>query len=206
MSGMTDPQDGSLLPKPVLWRVQLPHSVWALQVMGLLPYDLQPMLQLQSAGLRAEYCMQDILHAARIRNASPDFNADTLRAVAQRVNPKRYDLCNQKLRLHRCSADQILDFVYGVDHVIDVGERVYAGVDLTLNAAALADKVNKAQQLTKMRAYIGIRQFIVVHMVGDWNNPDPAIVRKSTDAFWDALCDAFNGPADRVHVVRFHVS
>ena len=174
--------------------------------MGHLPYVFSTMLQLQSAGLRAEYCMQDILHAARIRNASPDFKVDNLVAVAQRVNPKRYDLCNQKLRLHRCSADQILDFVYGVDHVIDVGERVYAGIDLTLNAAGVANKVSKAQQLTKMRAHIGIRQFVVVHMVGDWNNPDPAVVRKSTDALWDALCDAFNGPADRVHVIRFYVS
>lgn len=164
------------------------------------------MLQLQSAGLRAEYCMQDILHAAKIRNASPDFNADTLRVVAQRVNAKRYDLCNEKLRLHRCSADQILDFVYGIDHVIDVGERVYAGIDLTLNAAGLAPKVSKAQQLTKMRAHIGVRHFFVVHMVGNWNDPDPAVIRKSTDEFWDALCDAFNGPADRVHVFTFHVS
>lgn len=191
---------------PALWRVQLPQSVWALLVQGQLPYVTSIMLQLQSAGLRAEYCMQDILHAARIRNASPDFKADTLRAVAQRVNSKRYDLCNEKLRLHRCSADQILDFVYGVDHVIDVGERVYAGVDLTLNAAGVANKVSKAQQLTKLRAHIGIRQFFVVHMVGDWSDPDPAVVRKSTDAFWDALCDAFNGPADRVHVIRFYVS
>lgn len=164
------------------------------------------MLQLQSAGLRAEYCMQDILHAARIRNASPDFDADSLRAIAQRVNPKRYDLCNEKLRLHRCSADQILDFVYGVDHVIDVGERVYAGIDLTLNAAGVANKVSKAQQLTKLRAHIGIRHFIVTHMVGDWQDPDPAAIRRSTDSFWDALCDAFNGPPDRVHVMRFHVS
>ena len=123
------------------------------------------MLQVQPAGLRAENLMQGILHAARICNASPNFHAETLRAVAQRVNPKRYELCNKKLRLHRCSSDQILDFVYGVDHVIDVGERVYAGIDLTLNAAGIANKVSKARQLTKMRAHIGIRQFIVVR----WN-------------------------------------
>jgi hypothetical protein len=150
--------------------------------------------------------MQDILLAARIRNASPDFKADNLLAIAQKVNPRRYEQCNEKLRLHRCSADQILDSVYGVDHVIDVGERVYAGIDLTLNAAGVASKVSKAQHLTKMRAHVGIRQFFVVQMVGDWNDPDPAVVRKSTDAFWDALCDAFNGPADRVHAIRFHVS
>ena len=136
-------------------------------VRGFCSFSSQFMLQLQSSGIRAEYCMQDILHAARIRNASPDFNADTLRSVAQRVNPKRYELCNQKLRLHRCSADQILDFVYGVDHVIDVGERVYAGIDLTLDSAGVANKVSKAQRMTKMRAHIGIRQFFVVQMVGD---------------------------------------
>ena len=164
------------------------------------------MLQVQPAGLRAENLMQGILHAARICNASPNFHADTLRAVAQRVNPKRYELCNKKLRLHRCSSDQILDFVYGVDHVIDVGERVYAGIDLTLNAAGIANKISKARQLTKMRAHIGIRQFIVVHMVGDWSDPDPAVIRQSTDEFWESLCDAFNGPADRVHSIQFRVS
>ena len=30
-----------------------------------------------------------------------------------------------------------------------------------------------------MRAHIGIRQFIVVHMVGDWSDPDPAVIRQS---------------------------
>ena len=164
------------------------------------------MLQVQPAGLRAENLMQGILRAARICNASPDFRADTLRAVAQRVNPRRYGLCNKRLRLHRCSADQILDFVYGVDHVIDVGERVYAGIDLTLNDFAVANKVSKAQKLTKMRAHIGIRQFFVVHMVGDWSDPDPAVIRQSTDEFWESLCDAFNGPSDRVHAFRFYVS
>ena len=149
--------------------------------MGRLPHSIFLMLQVQPAGLRAEHLMQGILHAARICNASPDFRADTLRAVAQRVNPRRYGLCNKRLRLHRCSADQILDFVYGVDHVIDVGERVYAGIDLTLNDFAVADKVSKAQKLTKMRAHIGIRQFFVVHMLGDWADPDPAVIRQSTD-------------------------
>ena len=174
--------------------------------MGRLPHSIFLMLQVQPEGLRAEYLMQDILNAARICNALPDFDADTLRVVAQRVNPKRYDLCNEKLRLHRCSADQILDFVYGVDHVIDVGERVYAGIDLTLNASGIAKKVSKARKLTQMRAHIGIRQFIIVHMVGDWSNPDRDVIRKSTDEFWGELCDAFNGPVDHVHIFNFYVS
>jgi hypothetical protein len=43
-------------------------------------------------------------------------------------------------------------------------------------------------------------------MVGNWNDPDPSVIRKSTDEFWDALCDAFEGAADRVHVFTFRVS
>jgi len=82
------------------------------------------MLQSLPAGLQAENCMQKILRKARIRNASVDFNAENLRAVAQLANPSRYIACNKKLYLKQCSADQILDFVYGVDHVIDVGENV----------------------------------------------------------------------------------
>ena len=57
-----------------------------------------------------------------------------------------------------------------------------------------------------MRTHIGIRQFFVVHMVGDWSDPDPAVIRQSTDEFWESLCDAFNGPADRVHSIQFRVS
>lgn len=150
--------------------------------------------------------MAAVLRKARIRNASPDFNANNLRSVAQLVAPARYTACNKHLRLDRCGAEQLLDCLYGVDHVIDVGEGVYAGIDLTLNAAQLSSKVSKATSLTKLRAAVGIRQFFVVQMIGDFQNPEPAVVSKSIDSFWEALEDAFNGKPDQVRVVRFHVS
>jgi hypothetical protein len=150
--------------------------------------------------------MAVLLHKARIRNASPDFSADNLRSVAQIINPRRYQQCNQHRVLSKCNADQLLDFVYGVDHVIDVGEGVYAGIDLTLNAAQLSKKVRQAHGLTKLRAAVGIRQFFVVHMVGDFQYPNQDVINCSMDAFWSALEDAFNGRPDQVCVFRFHVS
>jgi len=150
--------------------------------------------------------MAVLLHKARIRNASPDFSADNLRSVAQIINPRRYQQCDKHRILSKCNADQLLDFVYGVDHVIDVGEGIYAGIDLTLNAAQLSRKVSKAGQLTKLRAAVGIRQFFVVHMVGDFQYPNQEVIDRSMNAFWDALEDAFNGRPDQVRVFCFHVS
>lgn len=164
------------------------------------------MLSVPTTGVRAENCMAVLLHKARIRNASPDFNADNLRSVAQIINPKRYEQCNKHRILRKCNTDQLLDFVYGVDHVIDVGENIYAGIDLTLNAAQVSSKVSKAEQLTKLRAAIGIRQFFVVHMVGDFQYPDTQVIQRSTDELWDAMEYAFNGKPDRVRSLCFHVS
>jgi hypothetical protein len=164
------------------------------------------MLTVPTTGIRAENCMAALLRKARIRNASPDFNADNLRAVAQIIAPRRYEQCNKHRILRKCNVDQLLDFVYGVDHVVDVGEGVYAGIDLTLNAAQISQKVSKAGSLTKLRAAAGIRQFFVVHMVGDFRYPNNETIQTSTDAFWDAMENAFNGKADQVHIFHFHVS
>ena len=150
--------------------------------------------------------MKGTLDAARIRNASLDFSSDSLLATAQRVDPRRYSRCMEKLRLHRCSSDQILDFVFGVDHVIDVGESVYAGIDLTVDPMRYASKVRKAQSLCKLRMHIGIEQFFVVLMVGDIYKINKEAIRRSTEDFWDALVDSFNGPVNRVHCFRFYIS
>ena len=69
------------------------------------------------------------------------------------VDPRRYSRCMEKLRLHRCSSDQISDFVLA-DHVIDVGESVYAGIDLTVDPMRYASKVWKAVNMQIKNAYL----------------------------------------------------
>ncbi len=164
------------------------------------------MLSVPTTGVRAENCMAVMLHKARIRNASPDFNADNLRSVAQIVDPIRYAKCDKHIVLHKCKADQILDCVYGVDHVIDMGESVYVGIDLTLDASKVSSKVSKAQSLTKLRAAVGIRQFFVVHMIGDLRYPNQATIQQSMDSLWDAMEASLNGRPDQTRALRFYVS
>jgi hypothetical protein len=164
------------------------------------------MLSVPTTGVRAETCMAVMLRQARIRNASPDFNANNLRSVAQVINPVRYAKCNKHRILSKCDASQLLDFVYGVDHVVDVGEGVYAGIDLTLDASKLSQKISKAQSLSKLRAAIGIRQFFVVQMIGDFQYQNKEVVRQSIDMLWQVMEETFNGRADQVKLIRFHVS
>ena len=163
------------------------------------------MLQVQAAGVRAENCMADLLQKARIRNASPDFDADNLRIVAQMIDSKRYAKCDKHRILAKCDAAQLLDFVYEVDHVIDVGENIYVGIDLTLDPFSVSSKIRKAMDLRQLRESIGIHDHFVVHMVGDFQCPNPEVVKQSIEDFWQAMAEAINSPAS-VHCFRFHVS
>lgn len=157
-------------------------------------------------GLRAETFMERLLHAARIRSAASDFLPETLLNTAKVVNPRRYQATNEHIRLNRAGSRELLDHLFGVDHVIDLGERIYVSVDTTVSPSAVAKKMAKGNGLSQLRAAVGIHQHIVLLVVGDFDTPNPEVLAKSIDQFWTLMCDAINGPANRVRFFRLHVS
>jgi hypothetical protein len=106
----------------------------------------------------------------------------------------------------RMTAAQLLDHVYGLDHVIDVGEGVLVGIDITLDHSKLAGKVRKASDLRKLTSRIGIRSVCVIHLVGDIDHPDTDVIDASIERFWDELTDHLNSGVSSVHSFRFYVS
>jgi hypothetical protein len=164
------------------------------------------MLPLLSEGLRAERVVHRALQMAHIRTAASDFTTAQLRLIAKTLCPKRLARVAEFHHISKLTPAELLDYVFGVDLVVDMGEQVYAGIDTTLAANEVAAKVHKAMGLTKLRAKAGIRQFFVVHIVGDALNPDPSVLATSVESLWSDICEAFNGKPDRVGVIRFHVS
>lgn len=164
------------------------------------------MLTRTSFGLRAEQFVERLFQAARIRSCGSIFSADVLLNSAKTVDPRRYQTCNSQVKLNRCNASELLDRLYGVDHVIDLGEDVYVSVDTTVSPAAVAKKMRKALELSKLRSAVGIHQHFVVMVVGDIDNPNANVMAKSINDLWNALCEAANGPANRVRSFRLHIS
>ena len=161
-----------------------------------------------SYGLQLEATFKSILHSAGIRQAEGDFSAQSLLLDANRINSSRVARVNEFRLLNRSTAEQILDWVYGIDHLIDVNgtDKVYAAIDLTANKAAVAQKMAKALQHRPMWSELGVEQFFVIHVDGD-----PADLTKGgaialIDKLWVEMEAAFNGPFGRVHKIALTIA
>ena len=156
------------------------------------------MLPLLSYGIKAERLMKNIFNVYRIRNASSDFDADFLLNTAQLVDPVRYKKCMSihKLGAHAYSPEQILDYLYGLDFVIDVGSDQYVGLDFTVNAAKVPAKLSKCHSLSRMSKSININHSIVILIVGDLDNPDPTVIQSSTKSLMRDLFASFETSSD----------
>ena len=77
-------------------------------------------IALPSYGLQLEATFKSILRAAGIRQAEGDFNAQALLLDAQRINAQRLATCSKHFDASKATAEQLLDWVYGIDHLIDV--------------------------------------------------------------------------------------
>lgn len=162
------------------------------------------MLTIPTYGIQLENTFKRILRSAGIRQAEGDFTAASLLMDAHRINPGRVARVNEFRVLNKCTADQILDFVYGIDHLIDVNgtDQIYAAIDLTANAAKVNEKQLKAQRLRPMWAGLGVEQFFIVHADGDHadlTKPGAAVL---IEKLWADMEAAFNGPSGRVHVIH----
>ena len=161
-------------------------------------------LSIPSYGLQLEATFKSILRAAGIRQAESDFNAQALLLDAQRINPSRLATCAKHFDAGKATADQLLDWVYGIDHLIDVAgeEKVYAAIDLTANSSAVGSKMSKALQHRSMWSELGVCQFFVVHVDGDPADLTKAGAAAVIEQLWAQMEEAFNGPSGRVHVIR----
>lgn len=164
------------------------------------------MLTITSPGIRAEGVFRHCLRRARIEQVEGRFEPRLLVGNALSYGERRLQQVLKHRNIGRMSAAQLLDHIYGLDHVIDVGENVLVGIDITLDHTKLADKVRKASDLRKLTSRIGIRSVWVVHLVGDINNPDPEVIDASINSFWEALEDRLNNGGSSVHSFRFHIS
>ena len=156
-----------------------------------------------SYGIQLEATFKSILRAAGIRQAESDFNATALLLDAQRINPSRLASCSKHFDAHKANAAQLLDWVYGIDHLIDVNgtDQVYAAIDLTANGSAVGQKMSKALSHRPMWSELGVQQFFVVHMVGDASDMTKASAAALIDELWNQMAEAFNGPSGRVHKI-----
>ena len=157
-------------------------------------------------GEAAEQLLDGLFSLTGFSAAAPELTKERLLETAMRVDPRRYHAVSQHHKLARCSRDEILDYLYGVDHLIDVGEGLYVSVDTTANPNAVATKVSKAQSYSKLRAAVGIHQHFVVFVVGIITRPSAYVMADSINRFHDEMVEALNGPANRVRHFRLHVS
>lgn len=161
-----------------------------------------------SYGLQLEATFKSILRSAGIRQAEGDFSAPALLLDAQRINASRLASCAKHFNPTKATAEQLLDWVYGIDHLIDVNgtDKIYAAIDLTANKAAVPQKMAKALQHRSMWAELGVEQFFVIHVDGD-----PADMTKGgaialIDKLWAQMEAAFNSPTGRVHTITLKIA
>ena len=105
--------------------------------------------------------------SAGIRQAEGDFNAPALLLDAQRINASRLACCAKHFNPAEATAEQLLEWVYGIDHLIDVNgtDKIYAAIDLTANKAECEDGQGPAHR--SMWSELGVEQFFVIHVDGD---------------------------------------
>jgi hypothetical protein len=164
------------------------------------------MLVTASPGIRAESVFRQCLRRARIEQVEDRFEPRFLIGTALSYGGTRLQKVLKHRNIGKATAAGVLDHVYGLDHVIDVGEGVLVGIDVTLDHTKLADKVRKASDLRKITSRIGVQSVCVIHLVGDINHPDPEVVDASIERFWDELADRLNSGSSSVHSFRFHIS
>ena len=157
-------------------------------------------------GPAAEKLLDQLFFCADFPNAISSLSKEMLIETSKRLAPKRYQTVNEIHNLKRCSANEILDFLYGIDHLIDVGENTLISIDTTADPKAVASKVGKAQNLSRLCAAIGVQQHFVVFVAGLIMNPDAEVMAVSVNNFWDEMVDALNGPSHRVRSHRLYVS
>jgi hypothetical protein len=163
------------------------------------------MLTIPTYGIQLEHTFKRILKAAGIRQAEGDFNAAALLLDANRIDAQRVATANRHRLLNKATAEQLLDWVYGIDHLIDVNggaEPVYAAIDLTANGSKVNQKELKAQRLRPMWQGLGVEQFFIVHVTGDPADLTKAGAAALIDKLWAQMEAAFNGPTGRVHTIR----
>jgi hypothetical protein len=163
------------------------------------------MLTIPTYGIQLETTFRRILKAAGIRQAEGDFNATALLLDAQRLDAKRLARCAQHFNPAKSTAADLLDKVFGIDHLIDVNggaEPVYAAIDLTANGSKVNAKQLKAQSLRPMWQGLGVSQFFIVEVVGDPADLSKAGAAALIDKLWADMESAFNGPEGRVHIIR----
>ena len=172
------------------------------------PTTYQMTLTIPSYGLQLEATFKSILRAAGIRQAEGDFNAQALLLDAQRINAQRLATCSKHFDASKATAEQLLDWVYGIDHLIDVSgnEQVYAAIDLTANKSAVPQKMAKALQHRSMWSELGVTQFFVVHVDGDPTDLTKTGAAAVIEQLWADMEAAFNGPSGRVHVIRIKLA
>jgi hypothetical protein len=166
------------------------------------------MLTIPSYGLQLEATFKRILRAAGIRQAEGDFTAAALLFDANRINPQRVARVNEFRFVNKATAEQLLDWVYGIDHLIDVNggaDPVYAAIDLTANGSKVNAKQLKAQGLRDMWQGLGVEQFFIVHIDGDMADLTKPGAAALIEKLWADMEAAFNGPRGRVHVITLKI-
>ena len=154
-------------------------------------------------GLQLEATFKQILRSAGIRQAESDFTAQSLLLDAQRINARRLATCSKHFNPAKATAAELLDWVYGIDHLIDVNgtDQIYAAIDLTANASKVGQKLSKALQHKPMWSALGVNQFFVVQINGDPADLTREGVAAVIDQLWADMEAAFNGPSGRVHKI-----
>ena len=203
------PNTTDFLPKLVLWWVRFPRSVSPRKGHPLGPDRYRGdclMLTLPSVGIRAEGVFRRCLRRARIEQVEHRFEPRLLIGNALTHGSRRLQQVLKHRNVGKAGAAEILDHVYGLDHVIDVGDGVLIGIDITLDATKVASKVRKASDLRNLSSRIGIHSVYIVQLVGDVTDPDFTVVDQSIEQFWELLADHLNSSRSAVHSCRFHIS
>lgn len=95
------------------------------------------------------------------------FDHKMLLSIVKELRPKRLENVASKIPnfrgWERTNVLKVIDYVYGLDYVLQVnptGERV--GIDFTLNAESIEEKVEKAKSFAPLWRALGVSKVVVL--------------------------------------------
>jgi hypothetical protein len=96
-----------------------------------------------------------------------NFDKQVLLGIVKEFRPNRLENVASKIPNFRgwpsTNVKKIIDYVYGLDYIIQVdptGERV--GIDFTLNAESIEEKVEKAKSFAPLWRALGVSKVVVL--------------------------------------------
>lgn len=155
-------------------------------------------------GFFQEKIMKEVLKASNLQEGWRDFSVDQLIACAAvdpaRLAKVRYALkTNGERRLEDLSVQDVLDFLYGIDLIVKIGDS-YVAFDVCSDPSLVSGKIAKGEDLLLLRSSIGAESFGVIYSGCD-HSPSPKELTNLTAKLEKFAHDCLAGKAEKLSLV-----